>query len=157
MATAVGSSTAVSTWGKFRCAMILNDDYGTGGAGFVATDYSIDYLTGSDGVKSAAPGSGLIRYPRFNQSTNFAQQPSIFSAYSGFIPPIGNRLIGIPGNSTNGFLMPTEVRAQLEGQTVTLTGLSATLNSTFFTTDVQFIGGASPAQPITAVGNLTAI
>lgn len=154
MATAVGASTAVSTWGKFRCAMILNDN--TGSAGFEAYDYSIDYLTGVDGVKSAASGSGLIRYPRFNVATNFAQQPSIYSAYSGLIPPIGNRLIGIPGNSTDGFLMPTEVRTQLEGQTVTLTGLTATLGSTFFTTDVQFIGGTLPAQPITAIGNLTA-
>lgn len=155
MATALGASTSVSTWGKFRCAMILNDDYGSGGVGFTAYDYSIDYLTGVDGVKSAASGSGLIRYPRFTQSANFAQQPSIYSAYSGLIPPIGNRLIAIPGNPTTGFNIPTEVRTQLEGQTVTLTGLSATLNSTFFTTGVQFIGGGSPAQPITAIGNLT--
>lgn len=152
MATAVGASTAVSTWGKFRCAMILNDN--TGSAGFDAYDYSIDYLTGVDGVKSAASGSGLIRYPRFDVGTNFAQQPSIYSAYSGLIPPIGNRLQGIPGNGTNGFLMPADVRTQLEGQTVTLTGLSATLNSTFFTTNTQFIGGGSPAQPIVSVGNL---
>ena len=153
MATALGASTSVSTWGKFRCAMILNDDYGSGGAGFTAYDYSIDYLTGVDGVKSAASGSGLIRYPRFTQSVNFAQQPSVYSAYSSFN---GNRLIAIPGNPTTGFNIPTEVRTQLEGQTVTLTGLSATLNSTFFTTGVQVIGGGSPAQPIVSVGNLTA-
>lgn len=155
MATAVGASTAVSTWGKFRCAMILNDS--TRSAGFDAYDYSIDYLTGVDGVKAAASGSGLIRYPRFTQVVNFAQQPSIYSAYSGLIPPIGNRLQGVPGNSTNGFLMPAEVRTELEGQTVTLTGLSATLSSTFFTTNTQFIGGGSPAQPIVSVGNLTAL
>lgn len=154
MATAVGASTAVSTWGKFRCAMILNDDYGSGGAGFVATDYSIDYLTGVDGLKSAASGSGLIRYPRFTQVVNFAQQPSIYSVYSS---STGNRLIGIPGNSTYGYQIPTEVRSQLEGQTITLTGMSATLNSTFFTTGTQFIGGGSPAQPILSVGNLTAL
>lgn len=153
MATGVGTAAYVSTWGKFRCTMILNDS--TGSAGFDAYDYSIDYLTGVDGVKASASGSGLIRYPRFNVSTNFAQQPSIYSAYSGLIPPIGNRLQGVPGNGTNGFLMPTEVRTQLEGQTVTLTGLSATLNSTFFTTNTQFIGGTLPAQPITAIGNLT--
>ena len=153
MATAVGASTAVSTWGKFRCAMILNDDYGTGGAGFTAYDYSIDYLTGVDGQKSAASGSGLIRYPRFIQAINFAQQPSVYSVYS---PSTGNRLIAIPGNPTTGFNVPTEVRTQLEGQTITLTGLSATLNSTFFTTGVQVIGGGSPAQPILSIGNLTA-
>lgn len=153
MATAVGASTAVSTWGKFRCAMILNDS--TGSAGFDAYDYSIDYLTGVDGQKASASGSGLIRYPRFNVATNFAQQPSIYSAYSGLIPPIGNRLLGVPGNGTDGFLMPAEVRTELEGQTVTLTGLSATLNSDFFTTNAQFIGGAVPAQPILSVGNLT--
>ena len=153
MASAVGSSAALSTWGKFRCAMILNDDYSTGGAGFTAYDYSIDYLTGVDGQKASASGSGLIRYPRFTPTVNFAQQPSVYSVYS---PSTGNRLIGIPGNPTTGFNVPTEVRTQLEGQTITLTGLSATLNSTFFTTGVQVIGGGSPAQPITAIGNLTA-
>ncbi len=154
MATALGASASVSTWGKFRCAMILNDS--TGSAGFDAYDYSIEYLTGVDGQKASAAGSGLIRYPRFTVSVNFAQQPSVYSAYSGLIPPIGNRLQGVPGNGTNGYLVPTEVRTQLEGQTVTLTGLSATLGSTFFTTNTQFIGGASPAQPILSIGNLTA-
>jgi len=153
MATALGASTSVSTWGKFRCAMILNDDYGTGGAGFTAYDYSIDYLTGVDGQKASASGSGLIRYPRFTPTVNFAQQPSVYSVYS---PSTGNRLIAIPGNPTTGFNVPTEVRTQLEGQTITLTGLSATLNSTFFTTGVQVIGGGSAAQPITSIGNLTA-
>jgi len=155
MAIALGASASVSTWGKFRCAMILNDS--TGSAGFDAYDYSIDYLTGVDGQKSAATGSGLIRYPRFTVSVNFAQQPSVYSVYSGLIPPIGNRLQGVPGNGTDGFLMPTEVRTELEGQTVTLTGLSATLNATFFTTNTQFIGGGSPAQPIVSIGNLTAL
>jgi hypothetical protein len=153
MATGVGMAAATSTWGKFRCAMILNDN--TGSAGFDAYDYSIEYLTGVDGQKASASGSGLIRYPRFTPSVNFAQQPSVYSAYSGLIPPTGNRLIGIPGNSTNGYLVPTEVRTGLEGQTVTLTGLSATLSSTFFTTNAQFIGGGSPAQPIISIGNLT--
>ena len=153
MGELVGSSVGVSTWGKFRCAMILNDS--TGSAGFTASDNNIEYLTGVDGQKSAASGSGLIRYPRFTPTINFAQQPSVYSAYSPLIPPIGNRLQGVPGNGTNGFLMPTEVRTELEGQTVTLTGLSATLSSTFFTTNTEFIGGGSPAQPITAIGNLT--
>ena len=153
MATALGASASVSTWGKFRCAMILNDSTGT--AGYNGTDYNIEYLTGVDGQKASAAGSGLIRYPRFTPAVNFAQQPSIYSAYSVFPSP-SNRLIGIPGNPTNGFLMPTEVRTELEGETVTLTGLSATLNATFFTTDVQVIGGSSPAQPIISVGKLTA-
>lgn len=152
MGALVGSSVGVSTWGKFRCAMILNDDYSTGGVGFTASDNNIEYLTGVDGQKSSASGSGLIRYPRFTPTVNFAQQPSVYSVYS-FLT--GNRLINIPGNPTTGFNIPTEVRTQIEGQTVTLTGLSATLNSTFFTTGVQFIGGGSPAQPITAIGNLT--
>lgn len=52
--------------------------------------------------------------------------------------------------------MPTEFRTQIEGETVTLTGLSATLASAFFTTNTQFIGGALPANPITAIGKLTA-
>ena len=152
MGALVGSSVGVSTWGKFRCAMILNDDYSTGGVGFTASDNNIEYLTGVDGQKSAASGSGLIRYPRFTPTINFAQQPSVYSVYSSLT---GNRLINIPGNPTTGYNIPTEVRTQLEGQTVTLTGLSATLNSTFFTTGVQVIGGGSPAQPITAIGNLT--
>ncbi len=154
MASALGASPSVSTWGKFRCAMILNDDYGTGGAGFNATDYNIEYLPGVGGQKASAPGSGLIRYPRFIQVINFAQQPSIFSAYSVVINP-GNRLLSIPGNATFGFRIPTEVRTELEGETVTLTGMTATLNSTYFTTGIQFIGGGSPAQPIISVGKLT--
>ena len=154
MGALIGSSVGVSTWGKFRCAMILNDDYSSGGIGFTASDNNIEYLTGVDGVKSAASGSGLIRYPRFTQSANFAQQPSIFSVFSA---STGNRLIAIPGSGALGFQVPTEVRTQLEGQTVTLTGLSATLTSTFFTTGVQVIGGGSPAQPITAIGNLAAL
>lgn len=152
MATALGASASVSTWGKFRCAMILND--GTGTAGYNGTDFNIEYLAGVDGQKASAPGSGLIRYPRFTPAVNFAQQPSVYSAYSPIIDP-GNRLIGIPANSTDGFLMPTEVRTELEGETVTLTGLTATLGSTFFDTGVQFIGGGSPAQPIISVGKLT--
>lgn len=152
MATALGASASVSTWGKFRCAMILNDSTGT--AGYNGTDYNIEYLPGVDGQKASAPGSGLIRYHRSTPSVNFAQQPSIYSAYSSVINP-GNRLIGIPGTPTDGFRMPTEVRTELEGETVTLTGLTATLNSTFFDTDVQFIGGGSPAQPIISVGKLT--
>ena len=153
MATALGASASVSTWGKFRCAMILNDDYGTGGLGFTATDYNIEYIAGVGGQKSAAAGSGLIRYPRFTQTVNFAQQPSVYSIYSSIT---GNRLINIPGDPSLGFRVPTEVRTELEGETVTLTGLSATLNSTFFTTGVQVIGGAAPAQPILSVGKLTA-
>jgi len=157
MGVLLGSSPSVSTWGKFRCAIILNDDYGTGGAGFTASDYSITYATGVYGQKAAASGSGLIRYPRFTVFDNFAQQPSIYSSYSSYSSSAGNRLLGIPGNPTQGFLMPAEVRTELEGETVTLSGLSATLNSTFFTTGIQSIGGASPAQPITAIGKLTAI
>lgn len=153
MGSLVGSTVGVSTWGKFRCAMILNDS--TGSAGFNATDFNIEYLTGVDGQKASAAGSGLIRYPRLTPTINFAQQPSVYSAYSSVISP-GNRLIGIPGTPTNGFLMPTEVRTELQGETVTLTGLTATLSATFFDTDVQFIGGGSPAQPITAIGKLTA-
>jgi hypothetical protein len=133
--------------------MILNDSTGT--AGYNGTDYNIEYLAGVDGQKASAAGSGLIRYPRFTPTVNFAQQPSVYSAYSVFPSP-SNRLIGIPGNPTDGFLVPTEVRTELEGETVTLTGLSATLNATFFTTDVQVIGGGAPAQPIISVGKLTA-
>jgi len=133
--------------------MILNDDYSTGGVGFTSYDYSIDYLASVGGQKATAAGSGLIRYPRKDLFTNFAQQPSVYSVYSSIT---GNRLIGIPGNGTNGFLMPTEVRTELQGETVALTALSATLTSTFFTTDVQVIGGGSAAQPIVSIGKLTA-
>jgi hypothetical protein len=156
MATMIGAGVGVSTWGKFRCAMILNDDYGTGGVGFSVNDHNIDYLAGVGGQKASASGSGLIRYPRLTFLSNFAQQPSIFSAYSGLVPPVGNRLLGIPGTFTEGFKMPTEVRTELEGEIVTLTGLSATFTSTFFTTNTQFIGGGSPAQPIVSIGKLTA-
>ena len=55
MASAVGSSAALSTWGKFRCVWCLQENYDY-------TTFSDHNITFGSGQKAAAAGSGLIRY-----------------------------------------------------------------------------------------------
>lgn len=144
MGVLVGSSASVSTWGKFRCAWCLqeNYNYATSPGGF-----NIEYLSGQ---KATAAGSGLIRWNRGEQS-NIDQQPSI----SNFFGSLGNRLFLVPTSPTYGNQAATEeFEADMIGQTVTMVSGSATIDSTLFDTGIQVVGGGTPYGDITDVGLL---
>ncbi len=145
MATALGSSVSVSTWGKLRCAwcLALTDNYTSG-------DYNITYFSGQ---KASAPGSGLIRWPRLIYGIG-EQQPTIYSLFN---TSLGNRLFLVPYVTTPPRSPASEqFRDAMIGQTVTMAGGSPVISSTLFDTGVQSVGGTTSWRPITAVGNLTA-
>lgn len=135
MATALGTAN-YETWGKFRCAYCLNfnvdlDSYA----------YSIDYYSGE---KASADGSGLIRFPRVT-----SPQPTFASAFTG----IGGQNFLLLDPVATG-----EFESAMTGQTVTLTGGTATISSALFvgtTSGSQAIGGTTNWSPVLSVGNLT--
>ena len=144
MATAVGSAVGVSTWGKFRCAWCFQEN-------FDVTSYGDFHITYGSGQKASATGSGLIRWSR---GAGSIQQPSISNFFSG---SLGNRLFLVPSSPTTGNAAATEeFEAVMVGQTVTMVSGSATINSTLFDSGIQVVGGSTPYDDITAIGNLTA-
>jgi hypothetical protein len=146
MATALGSSASVSTWGKFRCAWCFDENFD-----YLPTvdSFSIEYLSGQ---KATAAGSGLIRWNRGLQGISL-QQPSISSNFS---PSTTNRLFLIPSFPATGNAAATEeFEAVMVGQTVTMVSGSGTINSTLFDSGIQVLGGSTPYGDITNVGNLT--
>jgi hypothetical protein len=145
MATALGSSASVSTWGKFRCAWCLQENTNY----FQTFDtFSIEYLSGQ---KATAAGSGLIRWNRGVQGIS-NQQPSI----SNFFVSGQNRIDIIPNLPVLGNQAATEeFEAVMIGQTVNMVSGSATISSTLFDSGRQPIGGSTPYGDVTDVGNLT--
>jgi hypothetical protein len=144
MGSIVGSSSSVSTWGKFRCAWCLESNYD-----YLVYDFTIEYYSGQ---KSAATGSGLIRWPRGVQSIS-DQQPTILSAmrsgnYTFFMVPTDPTF---PGTAAT-----TEFKNEMIGELVAVTGTSYALTSTFFDTGSQNTGSTTPLDPITSIGKLTA-
>ena len=166
MASAVGSSAALSTWGKFRCAWCLQLNYDVTELG----DYHITY---GSGQKAAAAGSGLIRWrprPLFPGFTDEVQ-PTIWNqAYTdSFPPPIGgNRIYSQPlqvnaGSPTGveSAAVTDEAKAVMTGATVGFfDGRSTTITSTFWDTGRQTWDGPGPsptvAGDVVSIGNLTA-
>jgi hypothetical protein len=146
MATALGASASVSTWGKFRCAWCLQDNNN-----YLATfdTFSVEYLSGQ---KATAAGSGLIRWNRGVQGAGF-YQPSI----SNFFVSGQNRIDIIPSDPITGNRAATEeFEAVMVGQTVTMVSGSATISSTLFDSGQQPIGGSTWYGDAINVGNLTA-
>lgn len=136
MATALGSG-GYETWGKFRCVYCLNffSDYD-------AYDFSIEYFTGE---KASADGSGLIRFPR-----TVSPQPTFSSSFTG----IGGQNFLLLDPVATG-----EFESAMTGETVTLTGGTATIASGLFvgtTAGSQAIGGTTNWAPVLSVGNMTA-
>ena len=142
MGVLVGSSASVSTWGKFRCAWCLQENFDY----TLSTDtFNIEYASGQ---KAIAAGTGLIRWNRGEQTE---QQPSI----SNFFGSLGNRLFLVPTSPTYGNQAATEeFEADMIGQTVTMVSGSATIDSTLFDTGIQVVGGATSYGDITDVGLL---
>jgi hypothetical protein len=144
MGVLVGSTASVSTWGKFRCAWCLQENFDY----TLSSDtFNIEYATGQ---KAIAGDTGLIRWNRGEQSI---QQPSI----SNFFGSLGNRLFLVPTDPTFGNQAASEeFEADMIGQTVTMTSGSATIDSTLFDTGIQVLGGGTPYGDITDVGLLEA-
>ena len=167
MASAVGSSAALSTWGKFRCVWCLQENYDY-------TTFSDHNITFGSGQKAAAAGSGLIRYkPRPISGTYFSDdlQPTIWNqAYTdSFPPPIGgNRIYSQPlqvkvGSPTGveSAAVTDEAKAVMTGATVGFfDGRSTAITSTFWDTGRQTWDGPGPsptvAGDVVSIGNLTA-
>lgn len=152
MAVLIGSFHTVSTWGKFRCVWCL-DNF----AAFNKTAFTIEYLTGEGikGQKSAAEGSGLIRWPR-GIAQFIDQQPTI-----GIVPvgDDGNVLyiapfITVPVPWANS-AATEEIKNELIGQTVVHNGGSSVISSDLFDDGQQNVGGANiDYSPIISVGKL---
>lgn len=166
MATGVGMAAATSTWGKFRCVWCLQENYDV----TTFSDYNITY---GSGQKSAASGSGLIRYmPR--PLTPFGTdelQPTIWNqVFTVSFPPFvgGNRIFSQPlqvnGSSPTGFeskAVTDEAKAVMTGATVGFTdGRSTAITSTLWDTGRQVWSGPTLAEPdagdVVSIGNLTA-
>ena len=162
MGSLVGSSAALSTWGKFRCAWCLQDN----GDITNGTDHDITY---GSGQKSAADGSGLIRWrprPLF-ASSSFEYQPSIRNdVYSNFpvLPPTwGNKISTQPqqasATSPTGFesaAVTDELRAELNGDTVTFTTGSTAIADILWQEGVYKWNGPLP-PPIVDAGDVVSI
>lgn len=148
MAVIVGSSDTVSTWGKFRCVWCLDDV-----KGFYKTAFNIDYLTGEGikGQKSAAEGSGWIRWPRGIAPLN-DQQPTIgivLLGDDGNVLYNAPHLVGVTSAATE------EIEKELIGQTVTHNGGSSVISSDLFDDGQQNVGGPNiDYSPIISVGKL---
>lgn len=158
MAYAVGSTETISTWGKFRHVWRYKVF-----ATFDAGNHWIDF---PDGLKSAAPGSGLIR-----GSPWFLWGPSGPSG-SSFLPveffnqgfttgstppfPFGNRMFANPqfNNAT------LETQAELTGETVTFQDFrTGVIPASFWTTGVYVwdpatIGGTFAGDEIEGITKL---
>lgn len=167
MASSVGSSAALSTWGKFRCTWCLQLNYDITSA----TDFDITY---GSGQKASADGSGLIRWkPRPIVPPYFTSdvQPSIFNqAYLISFPPAfgGNRIftdtLQASATSPTGVessAVTVESRAELTGELVGFfDGRNTALNATFwdegrYTWDGPTLGPTS-AGDVVSIGKLTA-
>lgn len=146
MGVLVGSSASVSTWGKFRCAWCLQENFDY----TLSTDsFNIQYNTGQ---KAIAAGTGFIRWNRGEQSIS-DQQPSISNFFGG----LGNRLFLVPSSPTYGNQAATEeFEADMIGQTVTMVSGTGTIDATLFDTGIQVLGGGTSYGDITDVGLLEA-
>lgn len=158
----VGSSAALSTWGKFRCAWCVQSN-------FDVTNVQDHDITYGSGQKSAADGSGLIRWrprPLFASFTD-EYQPTIWNnVYSNFpvLPPTwGNRIFSDPrqvsATSPTGFesaAVTDELRAELNGDTVTFTTGSTTIADILWQEGVYKWNGPSP-PPIVDAGDVVSI
>ena len=168
MGDIVGSSATLSTWGKFRCVWCLQENYDFTSA----TDFDITYASGQ---KSAADGSGLIRWrPRPIVLPYFSDdvQPSIWNqTFTGsFIPPFttGNRIFSTPfkvnGSTATGYestAVTDEAKAQLTGETVNFSGGYTTTINNILWTEARYIWNPAAfpgfaAGDVTSIGKLTA-
>lgn len=158
----VGSSAALSTWGKFRCVWCLQDN------GDVTNLQDHDITYGS-GQKSAADGSGLIRWrPRAIVFPFGDVQPSIRNdvySNSPFLPPTwGNKIscqpLQVNASSPTGFesaAVTDELRAELNGDTVTFTdGQTTTIADILWQEGVYKWNGPLP-PPIVDAGEVVSI
>ena len=167
MGSIVGSSTALSTWGKFRCVWCLQLNYDVTSV----TDHDITY---GSGQKAAADGSGLIRWRPRPIVAPFGLedvQPTIFNqAYIvSFPPPFGgNRIYGEPlqvsATSPTGFeskAVTDEARAELTGDTVTFTDTRTTTIDAIFWDEGRYTWdgptlGPTNAGDVVSIGKFTA-
>lgn len=149
MATALGSSASVSTWGKFRCAYGINN---------AASTISTHDATYTSGFKSASAGSGLIRITTFGARSVFANQPTFKQQFTPAAPPdpAFNLVYIFGGAGTPSQPATQEVIAELTGETMTLTSGSLVINSGLFTTFGQTDSTPTDLGPITSIGKLTA-
>lgn len=149
MSVAIGDSTNYSTWAKLRVAYGLD----IARVGTYISSYNSVYL---NGLKSAANGSGLIRYGQTvpGARSEAFNQPVI---YSDFVPtPPGGYVLYFQGgtgpDAPRAFTV--EFKDELLGETITGTGGTVTINTDLFTLTGQ--SGAGPnLGAILSIGKLT--
>lgn len=159
MGTFVGSAGRVSTWGKFRCVMKYNNN-----GGYTYEDNNIEY---ESGVKSAATGSGLIRYVPWNStSLPGPRQPDISNAaYSPSSGLTSNQLYTVPPAYTSPLdytqesqAATIEVQDELNGETVTFSNAeTATIDEELWSTNRQtWMTSSTYSWPdVSSIGKLT--
>ena len=166
MGSIVGSSTALSTWGKFRCVWCLQLNYDVTSV----TDYDITY---GSGQKAAADGSGLIRWrprPIVLPYGYEDLQPTIHNqAFTNFPPgpppyPGGNRIYGEPlqvsATSPSGYeskAVTDEAKAELTGDTVTFTDSRTTTIDAIFWDEGRYTWDGPHLPPLVNAGDVVSI
>lgn len=149
MGSLVGSSAALSTWGKFRCL------YGRNTSALTISTHSATY---SSGFKSAADGSGLIRITTLGARSVFANQPTFKQEFTPASPPdpAFNLVYIFGGAGSPAKPACQEVITELTGEIMTLTSGSLTINSGLFTSFGQTDPTVTDLGPILTIGKLTA-
>lgn len=148
MATAVGASASVSTWGKFRCA------YGRNTSALTISEHNAEY---ENGFKSASEGSGLIRIKAASTRSAFYYQPT-FKNFWTDVPDNENQITIFGGSDTSpSFPATAEVEAQLTGETMTLDNGGVTIASSLFSASaIQIEPGPPDLGSVLTIGKLTA-
>jgi len=136
MGRLLGSSPYISTWARFRCTWDIDDD---------GYQHYIDYghnTTFYKGFRSAAPGSGLIRYVPSDYGGVYYRQPYIFNAvYSISFEEAGYRIGTVPARSLSGggqesAAVTSELQTLLTDQSVQFSsGQSTSMTSGLWTTN----------------------
>lgn len=146
MGVLVGSEEYVSTWAKMRCAYAMNS------RAHVATANNVEYLSG---LKSAEPGSGLIRHSAKTTLATYFYQPLFFNFYS---PSFEEDRNAIYLQGANLYSSTVEFEAELVGQLINLTGGSMTISSALFSSAgfQDYADGSTDYGSITSIGKLTA-
>lgn len=137
MGRLLGSSPNISTWARFRCTWDINDDNNI---------HYLDYghnTTFYKGFKSAASGSGLIRYVPSDYGGVYYRQPYIYNQtyLVSLNPTVAGYYIGtVPGQAVGANFESAAVTSELQelltNQSVQFSsGQSTSMTSPLWTTN----------------------
>jgi hypothetical protein len=157
MGRLLGSSPNISTWAKFRCTWGIDDD---GLIHFIDYNHNITFYKG---FKSAASGSGLIRYAPPDYGGVYWRQPYIFNVtyLVSFNPTVAGFRIGtVPaqavGSNYESAAATIELQTLLTGQSIQFSsGQSTTMTSGLWTTNRKNWFQFTTSRPTPWVSGIT--